>query len=177
VRLRCRKAAAPAHPARAGRCLTARGGGGGNGSGYLDHSEVVRLVRFLRPTSSLADLRFLMANLYIIDTDEDGKISIDDMLRELGLWESPRRSRSGEGSPRSPARAHTPSKVPPQRPAPRCRARRLRFQTWGPVQLRRTSPKLHCSFSVVSSSALLHHTSRNGSIWKPVFVGMLSRRR
>eukprot|EP00854_Cymbomonas_tetramitiformis_P004624 gene4624-5665_t len=44
-------------------------------SGFLEHSEVVRMIRFLKPQVTTADLRYVMANLYLVDLDEDGRIS------------------------------------------------------------------------------------------------------
>ncbi|KAK3233428.1 hypothetical protein CYMTET_56274 [Cymbomonas tetramitiformis] len=54
-------------------------------SGFLEHSEVVRMIRFLKPQVTTADLRYVMANLYLVDTDEDGRISVEEMLGELGF--------------------------------------------------------------------------------------------
>ena len=50
---------------------------------------MVRMVRFLKPSVTAADLRYLMSNLYVMDIDEDGKISMEDLLLELGLQDSP----------------------------------------------------------------------------------------
>eukprot|EP00854_Cymbomonas_tetramitiformis_P024289 gene24289-29504_t len=82
-------------------------------SGYLEHSEVVRMMRFLKPSVSLSDLRFLLANLFIIDVDEDGRVSVEELLQELGL--SPPEPALPPASPPPPQPVFNP---PPRAPTP-----------------------------------------------------------
>mmetsp|Transcript_6787 Transcript_6787/g.12687 ORF Transcript_6787/g.12687 Transcript_6787/m.12687 type:complete len:859 (-) Transcript_6787:302-2878(-) len=99
-----------------------------NRSGYLEHGEVVRLVRFLKPNTSMADLRYLMANLYIIDEDQDGRISINEILHELGLSQSPSQSRQGSKSPARRSADSKPAVHPATRDSDNGEASAKRFQ-------------------------------------------------
>jgi len=54
-----------------------------DGSGVLEHREVVAMVRSLLPGISKREERLLLANMHEMDTDADGVISFEELEAAL----------------------------------------------------------------------------------------------